>query len=404
MLNILEYNSNICSASLKKVKGDLVHHGIPHQEWGKRRYQNLDGSLTPLGRIHYGVGEPRGDADEAAERERQNEIDRSRSKSIREMDDRELQEAVNRSRNELMFEQNMMTRSQNFLQSKVTEEQLNQQYDELMYQKSRQKAERWMGRIERLGRFVGNMATTYGKIEDVKGKIEDTRAKRAAADMAEWKAEQEHTKYDQGAWGFRNKMNEYAESSRLKQEEAENARREAKASIKAAAKADKKALKEAKKEAKKNGKDPKYIRKEGDTYIYDDSTKSKWASIKDKIKNKREQKRADKIAEIKSQTKREIAAQQVDKSSAINDFFKGKDNRSFSFDSKSSGDLGFLNNNRKEQGGTNSNEIYKSMGSKSNSKFDWQTAMEKSSRFNGGKIYTEAAWKRRKHIKHSEEE
>ena len=26
------------------------------QKWGNRRYQNKDGSLTPLGRIHYGIG------------------------------------------------------------------------------------------------------------------------------------------------------------------------------------------------------------------------------------------------------------------------------------------------------------------------------------------------------------
>ena len=34
----------------------LAHHGIKGQKWGVRRYQNLDGSLTALGRIHYGVG------------------------------------------------------------------------------------------------------------------------------------------------------------------------------------------------------------------------------------------------------------------------------------------------------------------------------------------------------------
>ena len=28
-------------------------------EWGRRLYQNKDGSLTPLGRLHYGVGKPR---------------------------------------------------------------------------------------------------------------------------------------------------------------------------------------------------------------------------------------------------------------------------------------------------------------------------------------------------------
>lgn len=32
---------------------ELYHHGILGQKWGIRRYQNLDGSLTPLGRKRY---------------------------------------------------------------------------------------------------------------------------------------------------------------------------------------------------------------------------------------------------------------------------------------------------------------------------------------------------------------
>ena len=31
----------------------LVHHGIKSQQWGVRRYQNKDGSLTPEGRARY---------------------------------------------------------------------------------------------------------------------------------------------------------------------------------------------------------------------------------------------------------------------------------------------------------------------------------------------------------------
>lgn len=34
----------------------LSHSGIKGMRWGRRRYQNEDGSLTPLGRSHYGVG------------------------------------------------------------------------------------------------------------------------------------------------------------------------------------------------------------------------------------------------------------------------------------------------------------------------------------------------------------
>lgn len=32
----------------------LQHHGTKGQKWGKRLYQNKDGSLTPLGRLRYG--------------------------------------------------------------------------------------------------------------------------------------------------------------------------------------------------------------------------------------------------------------------------------------------------------------------------------------------------------------
>ena len=35
----------------------LAHHGTKGQKWGVRKYQNPDGSLTPLGRAHYGVGQ-----------------------------------------------------------------------------------------------------------------------------------------------------------------------------------------------------------------------------------------------------------------------------------------------------------------------------------------------------------
>lgn len=38
---------------------ELYHSGVKNMRWGHRRYQNPDGSLTPLGRAHYGVGQAR---------------------------------------------------------------------------------------------------------------------------------------------------------------------------------------------------------------------------------------------------------------------------------------------------------------------------------------------------------
>lgn len=40
----------------------LAHYGKKGQKHGIRNYQNKDGSLTPLGREHYGVGPPREDS------------------------------------------------------------------------------------------------------------------------------------------------------------------------------------------------------------------------------------------------------------------------------------------------------------------------------------------------------
>lgn len=37
----------------------LIHYGTKGQKWGVRKYQNLDGSLTALGRSHYGYGSGR---------------------------------------------------------------------------------------------------------------------------------------------------------------------------------------------------------------------------------------------------------------------------------------------------------------------------------------------------------
>lgn len=40
---------------VRRSNNELLHFGVKGQKWGKRRYQNPDGSLTPEGRAHYGL-------------------------------------------------------------------------------------------------------------------------------------------------------------------------------------------------------------------------------------------------------------------------------------------------------------------------------------------------------------
>lgn len=77
---------------------ELYHHGIKGQEHGVRRYQNEDGSLTPLGRIHYGYGQIKERrAQRKEERRKRAELKaKNRPKDISEMSDEELRTAIAR--------------------------------------------------------------------------------------------------------------------------------------------------------------------------------------------------------------------------------------------------------------------------------------------------------------------
>ena len=111
------------------MNNELNHHGIKGQKWGKRRYQNKDGSLTPAGKQRYGSEEnfeSRYDEDvkagiratkkltdggkdlARASKERENERGRKKQQKAnkaleeaardkaRSMSDQELRDAVNR--------------------------------------------------------------------------------------------------------------------------------------------------------------------------------------------------------------------------------------------------------------------------------------------------------------------
>jgi chromosome segregation ATPase len=55
MMDYVEYLNYI--NSIARNQEVIAHHGVKGQEWGKRKYQYEDGSLTPEGKKHYGVGD-----------------------------------------------------------------------------------------------------------------------------------------------------------------------------------------------------------------------------------------------------------------------------------------------------------------------------------------------------------
>lgn len=61
---------------------ELKHHGIKGMRWGRRRFQNHDGSLTPAGKQRYGDGpddyDPVGRMSDQELRQRINRIDMER--------------------------------------------------------------------------------------------------------------------------------------------------------------------------------------------------------------------------------------------------------------------------------------------------------------------------------------
>lgn len=101
---------------------DLYHHGILGQKWGVRRYQNKDGSLTSAGKKH--VDRLKNEYTELTGKQMRRKTSSSEKDSgdgkpnhdvkkmpTSEMTDKQLQDAVNRLRNQEEYNRRMNPKS-----------------------------------------------------------------------------------------------------------------------------------------------------------------------------------------------------------------------------------------------------------------------------------------------------
>lgn len=78
-------------------RSELKHWGIKGMKWGVRRYQNKDGSLTPAGKKRYSDGSTSSSSTSKSSQTSQTS-QQPKKKTVSEMSDQELRDAVNRLR------------------------------------------------------------------------------------------------------------------------------------------------------------------------------------------------------------------------------------------------------------------------------------------------------------------
>jgi hypothetical protein len=130
---------------------EMYHSGILGMHWGERLYQNKDGSLTPLGRIHYHVGMLKKDynvsktnrkkvAEQKAESSKKKTSESTKKKSIDEMTNAELDAYITRLEKEKRVKE---------LQSSISQTSVNSSSNKEKSKKGES--------------FIGDIAKTAGK-------------------------------------------------------------------------------------------------------------------------------------------------------------------------------------------------------------------------------------------------
>lgn len=132
---------------------DLYHSGVKNMKWYVRRYQNYDGSLTPLGRIHYGVGKAR----EATKKAGSAIGKAASSAAVKAKESYSKSAEERRAKRERNKEAKRLQKLRDD-PSKMTDDELRKDIERLRLEKTREEAERDLARSREQAEVVKELS------------------------------------------------------------------------------------------------------------------------------------------------------------------------------------------------------------------------------------------------------